>query len=143
MAGTSADSDELHYACKCLNVRIRPATTQLVATESVEDPDFTQVFVGEEGISVVSNDQTCAGIPFSLICYRVILKSRRGHGRGEHLLLEHQDVTDIRQLLAYYAAYWSIVSIKHTQRTSRERMDHFYRRKGGPNVISCRVRQDG
>ncbi|KAF5388431.1 hypothetical protein D9615_000670 [Tricholomella constricta] len=52
MAGTPEGSDKPRYACQCLNVRIRPTATNLVATDLVEDPNFISVFVGEEGITV-------------------------------------------------------------------------------------------
>ncbi|GLB34123.1 hypothetical protein LshimejAT787_0110070 [Lyophyllum shimeji] len=52
MAGTPLAIDGAQYACKCLNVRIRPAATKSVFTDFVEDPNFTPVFVGEEGITV-------------------------------------------------------------------------------------------
>ncbi|RDB20100.1 hypothetical protein Hypma_012852 [Hypsizygus marmoreus] len=58
MAGVSADSVEQQYACKCLNFRIRPIPTDSVPTELVEDPNFTKVFVGEEGISVAHTQVT-------------------------------------------------------------------------------------
>jgi hypothetical protein len=54
MASTAADSSDGHYACKCLNIHIRPMTPQGDATELIADADFTPVFVGDEGISVVS-----------------------------------------------------------------------------------------
>jgi len=57
MGTTPIDSDDQQYACKCLNIRIRPVASQTVATEIHADPDFTQVFVGEEGISVVCINQ--------------------------------------------------------------------------------------
>ncbi|KAF8076721.1 hypothetical protein FPV67DRAFT_1618603 [Lyophyllum atratum] len=52
MAGTPLGTDKPSYACKCLNVRIRPAATNSVATDLVEDPNFTPVYVGEDGIAV-------------------------------------------------------------------------------------------
>jgi hypothetical protein len=60
MGTTAIDSDEQQYSCKCLNIRFRPTATQAVAAELNADPDFTQLFVGGEGIVVVcSNDVLC------------------------------------------------------------------------------------
>jgi hypothetical protein len=57
MGTTTIDSDEQQYACKCLNIRFRPAATQTVPAELKADPDFTPLFVGDEGINIVcSND---------------------------------------------------------------------------------------
>jgi hypothetical protein len=53
MGTTPIDSDEEQYACRCLNIRIRAAATQTVAVELNANLDFTQLFVGEEGIIVV------------------------------------------------------------------------------------------
>jgi hypothetical protein len=53
MGTTPVDTDEEQYACKCLNIRIRAAVPQTVAAELSTNPDFTQLFVGEEGIIVV------------------------------------------------------------------------------------------
>lgn len=54
MASTTTGDDEYQYSCKCLNVRIQPMATETMATELIEDADYTQVFVGEEGIVIVS-----------------------------------------------------------------------------------------
>lgn len=57
MGTTAIDNDEQQYACKCLNIRFRPAATQTVAAELNANPDFIQVFVVDEGIIVVcAND---------------------------------------------------------------------------------------
>lgn len=55
MATTVGQSDprSQQYSCKCLNVRIRVATTQTLAPESADNPEYTKVYVGEEGISIV------------------------------------------------------------------------------------------
>ncbi|KAF8239024.1 hypothetical protein L208DRAFT_1239740 [Tricholoma matsutake] len=52
MGTTAIDNDEQQYACKCLNIRFRPAATQTVAAELNANPDFIQVFVVDEGIIV-------------------------------------------------------------------------------------------
>lgn len=54
--GTTAFDSEQQYSCKCLNIRFRPSTIQTVATELETDPDFTQLFVGDEGIVVVCSN---------------------------------------------------------------------------------------
>jgi len=41
-----------HYACRCLNIRIRPAACPTTPA-NLEDADFTPVFVEDDGISVV------------------------------------------------------------------------------------------
>ena len=41
-----------HYACRCLNIRIRPAACPTTPAK-LEDPSFTPVFVEDDGISVV------------------------------------------------------------------------------------------
>ena len=56
MGTTAFDSDEQQYSCKCLNIRFRPSATQTVATELSADPDFIQLFVGDEGIAVVRSN---------------------------------------------------------------------------------------
>jgi hypothetical protein len=53
MGTTTIDNDEQQYACKCLNIRLRPAATQTVPAELNADPDFIPLFIGDEGIVVV------------------------------------------------------------------------------------------
>ncbi|KAF9464811.1 hypothetical protein BDZ94DRAFT_1215558 [Collybia nuda] len=52
MPSAVAENGGQHYACKCLNIRIRPQLTEAVATDLIADADFTPVFVGGEGIIV-------------------------------------------------------------------------------------------
>ncbi|KIL70399.1 hypothetical protein M378DRAFT_67776 [Amanita muscaria Koide BX008] len=41
------------YSCRCLNVRIYPAPQQSAPPNPNEDPEFSQCYVGEDGIHVV------------------------------------------------------------------------------------------
>lgn len=55
MPSIVAGSAGQHYACKCLNVRIVTAAPTAAPPESIHDPAYAQVYVGDEGIVVVSN----------------------------------------------------------------------------------------
>ncbi|KAG2013242.1 hypothetical protein CC2G_010175 [Coprinopsis cinerea AmutBmut pab1-1] len=46
-----AGNNGITYACRCLNVRIRTTTTETAPPESVDDPAYAQVYVGE-GIEI-------------------------------------------------------------------------------------------
>ncbi|KAH0587951.1 hypothetical protein J132_00320 [Termitomyces sp. J132] len=55
MPCTTAGSEQDIHACQCLNIRIRPGKADEVDTPpppSSDEPAFSQVFVGEQGISV-------------------------------------------------------------------------------------------
>lgn len=57
MASAAAENRDQEYACKCLNIHIRPVSTETMATELIADADFTPIFVGEQGITVVSTTE--------------------------------------------------------------------------------------
>lgn len=44
------------YSCKCLNVRIRAAAAHPNPPDQATDADYSQVYVGEDGILVVSGN---------------------------------------------------------------------------------------
>ncbi|KAJ2917505.1 hypothetical protein MD484_g2930, partial [Candolleomyces efflorescens] len=54
MPGIVAGNAGQRYACKCLNVRVEASLPQTAPPESVVDPAYTQVYVGDEGISVLT-----------------------------------------------------------------------------------------
>ncbi|KAF5333364.1 hypothetical protein D9611_002672 [Ephemerocybe angulata] len=52
MPGIVAGSAGQRYACKCLNIRIEASTSSTAPPESVNDPAYSQVYVGDNGIAV-------------------------------------------------------------------------------------------
>ncbi|KAG6868757.1 hypothetical protein C0993_011026 [Termitomyces sp. T159_Od127] len=55
MPGTTAGGEQATYACHCLNIRMKPGKVDEVdapSPPSTDEPAFSQVFVGEQGISV-------------------------------------------------------------------------------------------
>ncbi|KAJ2930572.1 hypothetical protein H1R20_g6529, partial [Candolleomyces eurysporus] len=52
MPGIVAGNAGQRYACKCLNVRVEASLPQTAPPESVVDPAYSQVYAGDEGISV-------------------------------------------------------------------------------------------
>ncbi|KAF6762051.1 hypothetical protein DFP72DRAFT_1061336 [Ephemerocybe angulata] len=52
MPGIVAASAGQRYACKCLNIRIEASTSSTAPPESVNDPAYSQVYVGDNGIAV-------------------------------------------------------------------------------------------
>ena len=52
------------YSCRCLNVRIYPNSTQTTPPELITpQAEYTQVYVGEDGIQVVSNEILISFLP--------------------------------------------------------------------------------
>ncbi|KAF9534113.1 hypothetical protein CPB83DRAFT_831272 [Crepidotus variabilis] len=49
---------ETHFACKCLNVRIRASPQPWVGPDYPRDPSYTPVFVKDDGITVVHTQVT-------------------------------------------------------------------------------------
>ncbi|KAF8914307.1 hypothetical protein CPB84DRAFT_1669933 [Gymnopilus junonius] len=48
----ASDHSEVKYACRCLNVRLTPAQPSSPPPDYTRDPDYTPIFVKDDGISV-------------------------------------------------------------------------------------------
>lgn len=134
MAGTPAATDQHHYACQCLNIRIRLTEAQSIPTDFVKDPDFIHVFAGEDGIVVVREYASTKVSLFHFKKNRSIPKLRCEHGCGGHQLLGHPDIPDIRLLLVYFATCLYIASTRRTPQTLMGKMAHFCPQKIGLNA---------
>ncbi|KAF8638621.1 hypothetical protein AX17_002162 [Amanita inopinata Kibby_2008] len=52
MVHATSDDGKNVYTCRCLNVRIYPTNTQIAPPKPNTDPEYTQVYVGDDGIVV-------------------------------------------------------------------------------------------
>ena len=111
------------YACSCLNVRLLPTAPPPNPAAQPEDPQFAVVYVGDEGIRVVS---IVFASPESLSFYpplmpRPIPISPSVHGRAVYPLTAHRDAQDSPPSPASYATLSSIAYIKSSPSMCREK----------------------